>query len=188
MRSVGFGSKASLFGSLSSSGNASLFCGAGFSSKTSLFGNLSGSGNASLFCRLEIGRNPGRFGSLRLGSRALLFGDQGFIDDHRLQIGGTLLHHQRTMVVQLGRRAAIIVQNGILCAGGHFSSDGRRTIGNSRLGNGSGVSRNVGLNGSRGGLRCLWLDSLSLFFLAAETQPGKQTFCHLKILTSKADC
>jgi hypothetical protein len=29
-------------------------------------------------------------------------------------------------------------------------------------------------------LGCLWLDSLSLFFLAAETQPGKQTFCHLK--------
>ncbi|AGM42149.1 hypothetical protein AHML_01820 [Aeromonas hydrophila ML09-119] len=121
--------------------------------------------------------------SLRFRSGTLLFGQQGFIDDHRLQIGGTLLRHQRTMVVQLGRWAAIIVQNGILCAGGHFSRHGRR-----RIGNGSRGSSDLGLSGNRGGLRCLWLDSLSLFFLAAETQPGKQTFCHLKILTSKADC
>jgi hypothetical protein len=71
----------------------------------------------------------------------------------------------------------------ILCADGQFGGHYRRS-----MGNGSGVSYDLRLNGNGGGLGCLWLDSLSLFFLAAETQPGKQTFCHLKILTSKADC
>ncbi len=180
-RGAGLGSNTRLFRGAGLGSNASLFHGAGFGSNAGFFCGTGFGGNTRLFCGTGFGSNTGSLLSLRFGSGTLLFGQQGFIDDHRLQIGGTLLHHQRTMVVQLGRWAAIIVQNGILCAGGHFSRHGRR-----RIGNGSGGSSDLRLSGNRGGLRCL--DSLSLFFLAAETQPGKQTFCHLKILTSKADC
>ncbi|OSM49808.1 hypothetical protein WH06_25795 [Aeromonas salmonicida subsp. salmonicida] len=148
-----------------------------FGSNTGRFCGLRFGSNTGGFCSLCLGGNTSGLDSLCLNARLL---DQQFVDDDGFQFGSTLLHDQRSHV-QLSGRAIVIMkwsasmQGIILCTGRQFMHHDRRSIRN-----GSGGSSDLRLSGNRGGLGCLWLDSLSLFFLAAETQPGKQTFCHLK--------
>ncbi|BDA11730.1 hypothetical protein KAM339_002710 [Aeromonas caviae] len=99
-------------------------------------------------------------------------GDQGLIDDDGLKLALRLFHNQGAFVRAAQRRFGL--------GGGGIS---RGNIGD-RRGNSGGLR----LDYRRGSVGRLRWNGLSLFFLAAETQPGKQTFCHLKILTSKADC
>ncbi|MNH00848.1 hypothetical protein D3C79_600540 [compost metagenome] len=165
------------FRSLCLGGNAS-----GFQSLR-LGGNLGGfqslrlSGNAGSFRSLCLGGNTGGFHSLCLGGPVRLFhsldvgretrcfgglvGDQRLIDDDGLELGLTLLHHQGAFVRR--RREGI-----------------RLCFGQGKIGSGSGGNGGLGLRDHRRGGGDLRLDGLGLFFLAAETQPGKQTFCHLK--------
>ena len=144
---------------LGSSAGSRLFCG---KAGSLLFG---GSAGSRLFCGntsgLLLGGSAGSLGRL-------VTGQQVRVDDDGLQIAGALLDHQG--------------------AGALLLANGRRIR---RRGDG-GVTRLgrdvAGAVADSLGLGCLRLDNLGLFFLAAEPQPGKQTFCHLKILTSLADC
>ncbi len=132
---------------------------------TGLFGSqTSGFGLTGLF-----GSQTSGFGltGLFFGGQASGFGLTGFlfrhqiVDDHRLQLRGTLLQHHGRIIWLRQRRTAGIVHHyaGIGALGLYLGRAGRFDSG--RCG---GLGSGLGL---------------CLIFLAAESQPGKQTFCHL---------